>query len=157
MKHDNCTMADGIAHGTLYLLDEVRPVGEEEKAAHLMFPSAETPMETIRMAQSVFDIPAGTKFEVKKILKRELGATWVEDEGILIAPEPLFPMAFHSQAMAYIRRIRNANKKEFAARYYYWMCQGSPEGQEPAHTGLTLMGAQAVWLHLGELGRKLKP
>lgn len=50
-------------------------------------------------------------------------------------------------AQVYVGRIRNARKKDYAYQYIWWCRQGC-HGDPPQAKDLTVMGAQAVRLHL---------
>ena len=51
-------------------------------------------------------------------------------------------------AQAYIRRIRNAAKRDYATRYWAWLSRAGPHPDEPEE--LSYMAAQAVRLQLHE-------
>jgi len=52
--------------------------------------------------------------------------------------------------IAYIRRIRNMAKRDYAQRYYTWLCAGSI-GEPPERGGLSYMAAQAVRMEFTQL------
>jgi len=53
---------------------------------------------------------------------------------------------------AYIRKIRNAEKKAYATEYAVWLLKGS-RGSEPRSGVLSFMGAQAVRMSLLRIAR----
>lgn len=56
----------------------------------------------------------------------------------------------HPDVQKYIRTIRNPAKKAYAQAYAKWKDSGE-QGAEPEHGSLSVMGAQAVRLHLGNV------
>jgi len=54
------------------------------------------------------------------------------------------------EAKSYIRKLRNANKKAYAVKYFKW-CLGGQKGREPESSGLSVMGAQAVRLAIADI------
>lgn len=57
---------------------------------------------------------------------------------------------------AYIGRIRNARKQQFARDYLAYI-QGGQRGDFPDYSGLSQMAAQGVWLTLDELIERTIP
>jgi len=53
-------------------------------------------------------------------------------------------------AWGYVRRIKNAAKKEYAEKYFDYCDGNGPEPERPKN--LSYMGAQAVRIHLSNLG-----
>lgn len=51
---------------------------------------------------------------------------------------------------AYIRRIRNDNKRNYATRYYAWLREGE-HGEPPERGGLSAMAAQSVRMEFRRL------
>ncbi len=50
---------------------------------------------------------------------------------------------------AYIRRLRNSRKKDYAVAYWAWV-SGGKQGPEPGKGELSFMGAQAVRIEIHE-------